>query len=83
MTNPMGPPHLNLCLLGLSSSHRHSYIPLPRIVPGTGHLGGSEVEHLPLAQVVIPECWDRVLRQVPRGKPASPSAYVSAALMNK
>ena len=51
-----------------------------------GHLGGSVVERLPLAQVVIPGSWD----QVPSGslwEPASPSAYVSASLsvslMNK
>ena len=44
------------------------------------HLGGSVVEHLPSAQGVIPESWDRVLHQAPHGKPASPSAYVSASL---
>ena len=52
-----------------------------------GHLGGSVVEHLPLAQVVILGSWDRVLHQAPCGKPASPSACVSAplslSLMNK
>ena len=45
------------------------------------------VEHLPLAQVMIPGCWDRVPRQDPLREPASPSAYVSASLcvslMNK
>ena len=45
-----------------------------------GHLGGSEVEHLPLAQVVIPGSWDRVLHQAPCREPASPSACVSASL---
>ena len=45
-----------------------------------GYLGGSMVEHLPLAQVVIPGSWDRVPYQAPRRKPASPSAYVSAPL---
>ena len=49
----------------------------------TGHLGGSAVEHLPLAQGVIPGSWDRVPHRAPRGEPASPSAYVSVSLMNK
>ena len=52
-----------------------------------GHLSGSVVEHLPLAQAVIPGSWDRVRHPVPRREPASPSAYVSASLcvslMNK
>ena len=52
-----------------------------------GHLGWSVVECLPLAQVVIPGSWDRVLHQAPRMEPASTSAYVSASLcvslMNK
>ena len=30
-----------------------------------GHLGGSVVEPLPLAQVVIPGSWDQVLHQAP------------------
>ena len=51
------------------------------------HLGGSVDERLPLAQVVIPESWDRVLHQAPCREPASASACVSAALyvflMNK
>ena len=41
-----------------------------------GHLRGSEVEHLPLVQVVIPGSWDRVLHRAP----ASPSMCVSASL---
>ena len=45
-----------------------------------GCLGGSADEHLPLAQVVIPGSWDRVLRQAPHKESASPSAYVSASL---
>ena len=45
-----------------------------------GHLGGPVVEHLPLALVVIPGCWDRMLYQAPRKEPASPSAYVSISL---
>ena len=52
-----------------------------------GHLGGSVVECLPLAQVVIPGSWDLVLRQAPYREPASPFAYVfaslSVSLMNK
>ena len=27
---------------------------------GQGHLGGTVFEHLPLAQIVTPESWDRV-----------------------
>ena len=46
----------------------------------TGHLGGSVVEHLPLAQVLIPRSWDGVPHQAPHWKPASPSAYVSVSL---
>ena len=38
-------------------------------------LGGSVVECLPLAQVMIPRSWDQVPHQAP-----SPSAYVSASL---
>ena len=46
-----------------------------------GHLSGSVVEHLPLAQVVIPGSWDQVLHQAPCRQPASPSASnVSASL---
>ena len=51
------------------------------------YLGGSEVEGLPSAQVMIPGPWDRVLHQAPGREPASPSVYVSASfcvsLMNK
>ena len=45
-----------------------------------GRLNGSVVEHLPLAWGVIPESRDRVPHQAPHGKPASPSACVSASL---
>ena len=45
-----------------------------------GHLGGSEVEHLPLAQGVIPGSWDGVPHWAPSREPASPSACVSASL---
>ena len=52
-----------------------------------GCLGGSAVEHLPWAQLVIPEFQDQVPYQAPHGEPASPSACVSASfsvsLMNK
>ena len=54
---------------------------------GLGHLGGSVVKCLPLAQGMIPRSWDRVQHQAPCRKPASPSACVSAflsvSLMNK
>ena len=50
-------------------------------------LGGSVVEHLPLAQVVIPGSWDQVSHGASPREPASPSACVSASLflslMNK
>ena len=45
-----------------------------------GHLGGSVVEHLPLAQVMILGSWDQVPHQDPHREPASSSAYVSASL---
>ena len=45
-----------------------------------GHLGGSAVERLTLAQVVIPGSWDQVPYWSPRMEPASPSACVSASL---
>ena len=45
-----------------------------------GHLNGSVVKHLPLAQVMIPGSWDRVPHWAPHGEPASPSAYVFASL---
>ena len=34
-----------------------------------GHLAGSMVEHLPLAQVMIPGSWDGVLHQAPHREP--------------
>ena len=47
-----------------------------------GHLGGSMVEHLPLAQIMILGSWGPLQKD-----PTSPSAYVSASLsmclMNK
>ena len=43
-------------------------------------LGGSVVERLPLAQVMIPGSWDRVPHWAPCMEPASPSALVSASL---
>ena len=53
-----------------------------------GLLGGSVIEHLPLAQVVILGSGDhQVLHQDPHREPASPSSCVSASLsvslMNK
>ena len=45
-----------------------------------GHLGGSVVGHLPLAQGMIPESWDRVPHQASCMKPASLSDCVSAYL---
>ena len=45
-----------------------------------GHLGGSAVDSLPLAQGIIPQSRDQVPHQAPYGEPASPSACVSASL---
>ena len=45
-----------------------------------GHPGGSVVEHLPLAQDVILDSWDRVPHRAPCMEPAFPSAYVSSSL---
>ena len=45
-----------------------------------GHLGGSAVKHLFLAQGVIVELQDQVPLLAPCMEPASPSAYVSASL---
>ena len=45
-----------------------------------GRLGGSVVEHLPLAQGVILETRDQVPRQAPYMEPVSPSSCVSASL---
>ena len=42
-----------------------------------GHLAGSAVERLPLAQGVILEFRDRVPYGAPCVEPASPSVYVS------
>ena len=52
-----------------------------------GHLGGSVVEHLPSAQVMILESRNRVSHQAPCREPVSPSTYISVSLcvslMNK
>ena len=39
-----------------------------------GHLGGSVVERLPLAQGMIPGSWDQVPHRAPCTESASPSA---------
>ena len=43
-------------------------------------LGGSVVDHLPLAQGAIPGSWDRVPCRAPGMEPASPSACVSVSV---
>ena len=49
-----------------------------------GHLGGSVVERLCLAQVVTLGSWDEVhIRRPARNLPLPLSARVSASLMNK
>ena len=45
---------------------------------GKGCLGGSVLERLPLAQVVVPGSWDGVLHRAPHREPAS--VFVSASL---
>ena len=45
-----------------------------------GHLGGSAVEHLPSAQVMILGSWDPVPHWASREEPVSPSACGSASL---
>ena len=49
-------------------------------VMGEGHLGGSVVERLPLAQIMIPGSWDQFQHWAPHREPTSPSTYVSASL---
>ena len=58
------------------------------LMPEAGTPGGSVAEHLPLAQVMIPGSWDRVLHRAPHREPASPSAIylclsLCVSLMNK
>ena len=52
-----------------------------------GHLGGSVVEHLPLAQDLIPEFWDQVPHWAPAWGllllPLPVSLPLSVSLMNK
>ena len=48
-----------------------------------GHLGGSAVDCLPSAQVIILGPWYRVPHWAPYREPVSSSACVSASLMNK
>ncbi|CAD7682007.1 unnamed protein product [Nyctereutes procyonoides] len=62
-----------LCVTSLSPSPTEHTL-------NSGHLGGSVVEHLPLAQGVILESWDGVPHRAPCRDPASPSAYVSDPL---
>ena len=45
-----------------------------------GRLGDSVVEHVPLAQGMIPGSWDRVPHRAFFKEPVSPSACVSASL---
>ena len=55
----------------------NSYIQISSKTFHEGHLGGSVIESLPLAQGMILEFWDQVPHQAPYGEPASPSACVS------
>ena len=60
----------------MEDSGRHN-VDLKQLIEG--HLDGSAVEHLPLAQVLI-VIQDRVQHRAPCREPVSPSAYVSASL---
>ena len=57
----------------------------PKFRSFLGHMGGSVVENLPLAQVVFLESWDPVPHQAPHGEPTSPSVslLLSVSLMNR
>ena len=48
-----------------------NFSPKKKKISVQGHLGGSVVEHLPLAQVMIPGSWDGVSHQAPQREPAS------------
>ena len=64
------------CLLHPDHAFRNTFM--------SGSLGGSAVEHLPLAQGMILEFRNRVPRRAPCMEPASPSALsLSLCLMNK
>ena len=75
----------NIFLLSIHVNPTNNFQDISKKVKGI--LSGSVVERLPLAQVVMPGSWDRVLHLAPRREPASPSACVSASLcvslMNK
>ena len=66
--------------LTLTTMQLHKYCYLHFKDEESGHLGGSVVEPLPLAQVVIPGSWDRFPHLAPCREPASPSPRVSASL---
>ena len=60
---------------GADTSHpRGDVFYLFLAVKNDGHLGGSVIEHLPLAQIVILRSWDGVLHWAPHREPVSPSA---------
>ena len=87
---PLGaPPSVQSRLVPLHTPGlcSHSHFLSHKINKILGRLGGSAVECLPSAQVMIPEFRDFVCPWAPYGEPASPSACVSASLsvplMNK
>ena len=66
--------------IGLCFPHKVLFNLQVKYVGLRGRLGGSVVEHLLLAQLMIPGSWDQVSHWAPRREPASPSTYVSTLL---
>ena len=78
---------VSLKIGSFSGSSVNETFMLPQKPKKAGHLGGSAVNHFPLAWVMIPGSWDQALYQAPHRDPASSSACISAclyvSLMNK
>ena len=73
-------------IYSLTGRHAETEFLCPRLnLWNLGHLGGSAVEHLPLAQGMILESWDWVPHRASCMEPVSPSLCfcLSLSLMNK